>query len=53
MIDLDTRCPNPLRRLVQNAAVERGLQAYPWWAPYHGRAAPRQIPVIMLEPVNS
>ena len=30
--------------------VERGLEAYPWWAPYHDRAAPRQIPVIMLEP---
>jgi deazaflavin-dependent oxidoreductase (nitroreductase family) len=30
--------------------VERGLEAYPWWAPYHERAAPRQIPVIMLEP---
>jgi deazaflavin-dependent oxidoreductase (nitroreductase family) len=30
--------------------VERSLQAYPWWAPYHRRAAPRQIPVIMLEP---
>jgi deazaflavin-dependent oxidoreductase (nitroreductase family) len=28
--------------------VERGLEAYPWWAPYHERAAPRQIPVIML-----
>jgi deazaflavin-dependent oxidoreductase (nitroreductase family) len=30
--------------------VERGLEAYPWWAPYHERAAPRQIPVIKLEP---
>lgn len=30
--------------------VERSLKAYPWWAPYHRRAAPRQIPVIMLEP---
>jgi deazaflavin-dependent oxidoreductase (nitroreductase family) len=30
--------------------VERGIEAYPWWEPYHRRAAPRQIPVIMLEP---
>jgi deazaflavin-dependent oxidoreductase (nitroreductase family) len=30
--------------------IERSLAAYPWWAPYHRRAAPRQIPVIMLEP---
>ena len=30
--------------------VERSLAVYPWWAPYHRRAAPRQIPVIMLEP---
>jgi deazaflavin-dependent oxidoreductase (nitroreductase family) len=32
--------------------VDRGLEAYPWWAPYHERAAPRQIPVIMLEPLD-
>jgi deazaflavin-dependent oxidoreductase (nitroreductase family) len=32
--------------------VERGLEAYPWWAPYHRRAAPRLIPVIMLEPLQ-
>jgi deazaflavin-dependent oxidoreductase (nitroreductase family) len=32
--------------------VERGLEAYPWWAPYHRRAAPRQRPVIMLEPLD-
>jgi deazaflavin-dependent oxidoreductase (nitroreductase family) len=32
--------------------VDRGLEAYPWWAPYHRRAAPRQIPVIMLEPLE-
>jgi deazaflavin-dependent oxidoreductase (nitroreductase family) len=31
--------------------VDRGLEAYPWWEPYHRRAAPRQIPVIMLEPL--
>jgi deazaflavin-dependent oxidoreductase (nitroreductase family) len=30
--------------------VERGIEAYPWWEPYHRRAAPRRIPVIMLEP---
>ena len=29
--------------------VDRGLEAYPWWDQYH-RAAPRQIPVILLEP---
>lgn len=32
--------------------VDRSLQAYPWWAPYHRRAAPRQIPVIILEPLD-
>ena len=31
--------------------VDLGIEAYPWWEPYHRRAAPRQIPVIMLEPV--
>ena len=31
--------------------VDRGLEAYPWWEGYH-RAAPRQIPVIMLEPLS-
>ena len=25
-------------------------KSYPWWEEYHLRAAPRQIPVIMLEP---
>jgi deazaflavin-dependent oxidoreductase (nitroreductase family) len=30
--------------------VDLGLKAYPWWEPYHRRAAPRKIPVIMLEP---
>jgi deazaflavin-dependent oxidoreductase (nitroreductase family) len=30
--------------------VDRGIEAYPWWAPYHQRAAPRLIPVIMLTP---
>ena len=33
--------------------LERSLEAYPWWAAYHRRAAPRKIPVIMLEPVLS
>ena len=31
--------------------VDLGIEAYPWWEPYHRRAAPRQIPVIMLEPL--
>jgi deazaflavin-dependent oxidoreductase (nitroreductase family) len=31
--------------------IDRGIEVYPWWEPYHRRAAPRQIPVIMLEPV--
>jgi deazaflavin-dependent oxidoreductase (nitroreductase family) len=31
--------------------VDLGIEVYPWWEPYHRRAAPRQIPVIMLEPV--
>ena len=30
--------------------VDLGLKAYPWWEQYHPRAAPREIPVIMLEP---
>lgn len=30
--------------------VDLGIEIYPWWEPYHRRAAPRQIPVIMLEP---
>ena len=33
--------------------VARSLEAYPWWEPYHRRAAPRTIPVIMLEPSSS
>jgi deazaflavin-dependent oxidoreductase (nitroreductase family) len=32
--------------------IARGLEAYPWWEQYHRRAAPRQIPVIMLEPLT-
>ena len=32
--------------------VDLGLEAYPWWEPYHRRAAPRQIPLIMLEPLQ-
>jgi deazaflavin-dependent oxidoreductase (nitroreductase family) len=30
--------------------VDLGLKAYPFWKQYHRRAAPRKIPVIMLEP---
>jgi deazaflavin-dependent oxidoreductase (nitroreductase family) len=30
--------------------VARGLQVYPWWEQYPQRAAPREVPVIMLEP---
>jgi len=33
--------------------VARGLQMYPWWEQYHQRAAPREIPVIMLEPSSA
>ena len=33
--------------------VARGLQVYPWWEQYHQRAAPREVPVIMLEPSSS
>ena len=33
--------------------VVRGLEVYPWWEQYHRRAAPRQVPVIMLEPLTS
>jgi len=29
--------------------LARGLEAYPWWQQYDRRAAPRQLPVIMLE----
>jgi deazaflavin-dependent oxidoreductase (nitroreductase family) len=32
--------------------VARGLEAYPWWEEYHRRAAPRKIPVIMLEQLD-
>jgi deazaflavin-dependent oxidoreductase (nitroreductase family) len=31
--------------------VDRGVAAYPWWEQYHQHAAPRQVPVIMLEPL--
>jgi deazaflavin-dependent oxidoreductase (nitroreductase family) len=30
--------------------VDLGLKAYPWWEQYYRRAAPREVPVIMLEP---
>ncbi|HKX16120.1 MAG TPA: nitroreductase family deazaflavin-dependent oxidoreductase [Propionibacteriaceae bacterium] len=33
--------------------LTRSHQAYPWWEQYHRRAAPRQIPVIMLEPIGA
>ena len=33
--------------------IARSLEAYPWWEQYHRRAAPREIPVIMLEPLPS
>jgi deazaflavin-dependent oxidoreductase (nitroreductase family) len=33
--------------------LTRGHMTYPWWEPYHRRAAPRQIPVIMLEPLEA
>ena len=33
--------------------IARGLTAYPWWDQYHRRAAPRQIPLIMLEPLRT
>ena len=32
--------------------IARGLEAYPFWEQYHRHAAPREIPVIMLEPRN-
>jgi deazaflavin-dependent oxidoreductase (nitroreductase family) len=32
--------------------IDRGLEAYPWWEQYHRRAAPREVPVIMLEPIR-
>jgi deazaflavin-dependent oxidoreductase (nitroreductase family) len=33
--------------------LDRTLHAYPWWEEYHRHAAPRQIPVIMLEPLDA
>jgi deazaflavin-dependent oxidoreductase (nitroreductase family) len=30
----------------------RSHETYPWWEPYHRRAAPRRIPLIMLEPLG-
>ncbi len=33
--------------------LARGLEAYSWWEQYHRRAAPRQLPVIMLEPLGT
>jgi deazaflavin-dependent oxidoreductase (nitroreductase family) len=32
--------------------LTRSQATYPWWEQYHHRAAPRQIPVIMLEPLG-
>ena len=37
----------------RRAHIARGLEAYPWWEQYHRRAAPREIPVIMLEPLRT
>ena len=37
----------------RQAQIARGLEAYPWWEQYHRRAAPRHIPVIMLEPLRT
>jgi len=31
--------------------LTRSHATYPWWEQYHDRAAPRQIPVVMLEPL--
>jgi deazaflavin-dependent oxidoreductase (nitroreductase family) len=33
--------------------LDLGLAAYPWWEQYHRRAAPRQLPVIMLKPLSA
>jgi deazaflavin-dependent oxidoreductase (nitroreductase family) len=33
--------------------LARSHESYPWWEQYHRRAAPRQIPVIMLEPLEA
>jgi deazaflavin-dependent oxidoreductase (nitroreductase family) len=41
-----------LRGAERQQCVDRSLEAYPWWQQYH-HAAPRQIPVIMLEPLLS
>jgi deazaflavin-dependent oxidoreductase (nitroreductase family) len=32
--------------------LTRSQATYPWWEQYHRRAAPRQIPLIMLEPLR-
>jgi deazaflavin-dependent oxidoreductase (nitroreductase family) len=33
--------------------LDRTLHAYPWWEEYHRHAAPRQIPVIVLESLDA
>jgi deazaflavin-dependent oxidoreductase (nitroreductase family) len=33
--------------------ITRGLKTYPWWGQYDRRAAPREVPVIMLEPLRT
>jgi deazaflavin-dependent oxidoreductase (nitroreductase family) len=33
--------------------LARSHESYPWWEQYHRRAAPRQIPVIMLEQLEA
>lgn len=41
-----------LRGAERQRHLSRGLEAYPWWEQYPRRAAPRQVPVIMLEPFS-
>ncbi|HEX6760687.1 MAG TPA: nitroreductase family deazaflavin-dependent oxidoreductase [Propionibacteriaceae bacterium] len=39
-----------LKGVERQQYVDLGLKAYPFWEQYYRRAAPRPIPVIMLEP---
>jgi deazaflavin-dependent oxidoreductase (nitroreductase family) len=43
-------CARELSGAERQRYVDLGVQAYPWWQQYHRRAAPRIVPVIMLEP---
>lgn len=43
-------CARELSGAERQRYVDLGVQAYPWWEQYHRRAAPRIVPVIMLEP---